>query len=291
VPLPEKHVRCLECILSFDPQGITVRWDNPFDAADEEIMILVNGAVVATVDSTATEHVITNLPQGDIVIEVVNYSGVAARCEFCVNDAPVAAIEGPTTATPEEAAAGIALDGAGSSDPEGTDLSYAWSIFSSPPGSSPTIDGADTPTATFRTDLAGEYAIKLTVNDMGCPLDVPAIEGLPLSDETILGIEVTPAGILFVRGDADGTGEVPGTTTDIIVLANYLFLGGDDPPCLAAADINGDGGVPGTTTDIIYLANFLFLGGEEPPAPGPRDCGLGTAADEKLGCLEHPCMP
>jgi hypothetical protein len=93
----------------------------------------------------------------------------------------------------------------------------------------------------------------------------------------------------FVRGDINGDGEVPGSTTDIVFLANFLFLGGAEPPCRAAADVNGDGGVPGSTTDIVFLANFLFLGGAEPPAPGPRECGPGNAEDAALGCEAHAC--
>ena len=80
----------------------------------------------------------------------------------------------------------------------------------------------------------------------------------------------------------------PGATADIVFLANFLFLGGNPPPCRAAADVNGDGEVPGSTTDIVFLANFLFLGGDEPPAPGPRECGSGTKADLKLGCETPP---
>jgi hypothetical protein len=101
--------------------------------------------------------------------------------------------------------------------------------------------------------------------------------------------DACPIGPFFVRGDANGDGGVPGSTTDLIFLANFLFLGGLRPPCMAAADVNGDGGVPGSTTDIIFLANFLFLGGTIPPSPGPRDCGFGDEADAALGCLKHPC--
>jgi hypothetical protein len=88
----------------------------------------------------------------------------------------------------------------------------------------------------------------------------------------------------FLRGDVNGDGGVPGTTTDMIFLANFLFLGGARPPCLAAADVNGVEGVPGTTTDLIYLANFLFLGGLPPPAPFPACGPLVEPDDIALGC-------
>jgi hypothetical protein len=99
-----------------------------------------------------------------------------------------------------------------------------------------------------------------------------------------------PEGPMFVRGDADGSGDVPGTTVDLIRYANVCFLGTGVFPCRAAADFDGNGQVCGAVTDIIYLANFLFLGsGPAPPAPFPG-CDLGNEADIALGCESHPCM-
>jgi hypothetical protein len=135
-------------------------------------------------------------------------------------------------------------------------------------------------------------------------IDSFEVPGLPVGTYKILAIPndglavptpaesffVVASSFLFLRGDVDGKDGVPGSTTDLIYLASYLFLGGPEPPCLAAADVNGEDGVPGSTADIIYLANYLFLGGQEPPAPGPRQCGPGTEDDAILGCDSHPCM-
>jgi hypothetical protein len=92
---------------------------------------------------------------------------------------------------------------------------------------------------------------------------------------------------LFQRGDVNGDGIVAGKTTDIISYANWAFLGGDPPPCMAAADVNGDGFVGGSVTDMVYLAVFLFGGGDPPPAPFGA-CGLASAG--ALGCERHACM-
>ena len=90
----------------------------------------------------------------------------------------------------------------------------------------------------------------------------------------------------FLRGDVNGSGDVPGSTVDMIYYANWVFLGsGPPPPCLAAADANGDGFAGGSTTDIIYLANFLFLGSGPPPPPPFPECGAGGPEDEALGCI------
>jgi hypothetical protein len=65
----------------------------------------------------------------------------------------------------------------------------------------------------------------------------------------------------FVRGDADGDGEI--TTTDVVYLINYLFIGGPDPVPFDAGDANSDGIINGA--DVVYLINYLFIGG---PPPG-----------------------
>jgi hypothetical protein len=90
-------------------------------------------------------------------------------------------------------------------------------------------------------------------------------------------------GASFVRGDCNGDGSFGGETSDPIRLLNWLFLGGTQPPCVAACDANGDGEVEGVVTDAIYMIQFSFLGGRAPPAPYP-DCGPGTPEDEALGC-------
>lgn len=91
---------------------------------------------------------------------------------------------------------------------------------------------------------------------------------------------------LFIRGDCNGDGEVKGQVTDAVFLLNYLFLGGEAPPCQAACDPNGDGVVD--LSDAVYLLAFNFLGGPPPVAPYP-DCGPGELpTDADLGCEEPP---
>ena len=47
------------------------------------------------------------------------------------------------------------------------------------------------------------------------------------------------AGLTFVRGDANGDGEL--RVSDAIVSLNYLFTGGPVPNCLEAGEWNGNG--------------------------------------------------
>jgi PKD repeat protein len=86
----------------------------------------------------------------------------------------------------------------------------------------------------------------------------------------------------FVRGDsnADGAHNI----ADASFTLNFLFLGGREPPCNAAADVNGDGNV--NIADASFGLNFLFLGGREPPAPFP-DCAVSVSpSDLVLTCLD-----
>jgi predicted GH43/DUF377 family glycosyl hydrolase len=94
-------------------------------------------------------------------------------------------------------------------------------------------------------------------------------------------IELPPAGLgPFLRGDANGDAAV--NIADASFGLNFLFLGGGEPPCKAAADANGDGAVD--IADASFTLNFLFLGGREPPAPFPG-CGRSAeGGDAALGC-------
>ncbi|MFW6331095.1 MAG: PKD domain-containing protein, partial [Gemmatimonadota bacterium] len=59
----------------------------------------------------------------------------------------------------------VELDGWGSSDDDGDDLTYAWSFAAKPDTSAATIQGASSAGATFVPDVPGTYEIALTVSD------------------------------------------------------------------------------------------------------------------------------
>lgn len=94
-----------------------------------------------------------------------------------------------------------------------------------------------------------------------------------------------PPGVAFLRGDANGDGTID--ISDGVFTLNYLFVFGEDPPCLAAADANADGAV--NVADAVYLLGFLFQFASPPPPPHPT-CGESTeSGDLSLGCLEPGC--
>lgn len=59
----------------------------------------------------------------------------------------------------------VMLDGSRSSDSDGDQLSYEWSVISSPAGSNAAITNATSPFALLTPDIAGDYQVQLIVSD------------------------------------------------------------------------------------------------------------------------------
>lgn len=59
----------------------------------------------------------------------------------------------------------VQLDGSSSSDPDLDPITYAWTLQSTPGGSSSTLTGPTTVNPTITPDIAGDYMIQLIVND------------------------------------------------------------------------------------------------------------------------------
>jgi hypothetical protein len=78
----------------------------------------------------------------------------------------------------------------------------------------------------------------------------------------------------FVRGDVNDDGAV--NIVDAIAILDYLFAGGDMPPCLDAADIDDNGSLE--ITDPIIILRYLFADGPPPVFPFPN-CGYDVTED------------
>jgi hypothetical protein len=103
------------------------------------------------------------------------------------------------------------------------------------------------------------------------------VNGFEVRPSTLPGLVSIPLQG-FLRGDADGNGSID--INDPVTVLNWLFLGGDRPMCMEAADVNGTRDV--NIADPVYLLSFLFLDGSPPPAPFP-ECGM---APSPLGCAD-----
>jgi|SoiMethySBSTD1v2_1073268.scaffolds.fasta_scaffold74813_2 hypothetical protein len=129
----------------------------------------------------------------------------------------------------------------------------------------------------------------------GDALSALLVNGAPVTPSTALGtltagsvrrIDGTtdaPVGISFIRGDCSPDKVV--NITDPVRLLGYLFLTGDQPPCLEACDSDGSGSL--NITDAIFELSFLFLGGAPLPPPGPT-CAVDPSPSS-LGCASTVC--
>lgn len=95
---------------------------------------------------------------------------------------------------------------------------------------------------------------------------------------------LTPEPKLFLRGDANDDSTI--NIADSVFLLNWLFSGGEEPPCVHAADVQDRGKVD--ISDPIFLLNYLFQGGESPAQPHPVR-GLDPTSNPTLGpeCLAN----
>ena len=60
----------------------------------------------------------------------------------------------------------LTLDGSGSVDADGDNITYLWTIASQPAGGTATLSGATTPTPTISTgEVTGDYVVSLVVRD------------------------------------------------------------------------------------------------------------------------------
>jgi hypothetical protein len=93
------------------------------------------------------------------------------------------------------------------------------------------------------------------------------------SDASFAPTLLSGADARFRRGDANADGRVD--VGDAAVITTYLFLGGDPPACLDAADALDDRVI--NITDPVGILSWLASGGSSPSPPGPFTCG-GSAS-------------
>lgn len=118
--------------------------------------------------------------------------------------------------------------------------------------------------------------------------NVITVSGMPFAacntGDARVALRFTPLeGTPFVRGNSNAADDEI-DLSDAIFTLNWLFMGGEDPPCVQAADADGDGLV--VVSDPIYTLNWLFDGGPDPLAPFP-ECSVGSP-EGPLSCEAFP---
>lgn len=106
----------------------------------------------------------------------------------------------------------VTLDGGGSSDVDGDPLSYQWGFVALPAGSAAALSDATVVRPSFRVDLAGEYRLRLVVNDgqVLSQVDIVIISSANSPPVANAGPDKVTARGAIVALDGSGSSDVDG---------------------------------------------------------------------------------
>ncbi len=123
---------------------------SPIDEAEDEGELLI--------ESNDTRNPNLRIP--------ITGNGVDAECPVAVAAGSVGGAAAPDTTVIATNQDVVHLTSAGSEDPDGTDLSYEWSVITRPDGSMSEIQPSPfEPEPQFEVDIVGDFKIELTVYD------------------------------------------------------------------------------------------------------------------------------
>jgi len=149
---------------SMDADGDTPSYDWVVtDPAGNPVMLSDATAVMPTFTATIAGNYVAELTVNDGTEDsAVDSVTVLVTEAQPVNIAPVANAGMDQAVIVDDI---VTLDGTGSSDADGDDLTYSWVLTQRPMGSEALLSGADTAMPSFIADVEGDYLIELTVND------------------------------------------------------------------------------------------------------------------------------
>lgn len=139
-------------------------------------------------------------------------------------------------------------------------------------------------TVRFGTDLAetvtvvSEYELLVTTPQVPEGTDTVQV-ALSYEGSTLTGPVFTFQGILFIRGDTNGDGDV--TITDAYLLRDFVHGLKDLGAPQDAADVDDNGVI--NIADVDYLFRYLMSSGAPPAAPFPAP-GTDPTLDSLDGC-------
>ena len=173
---------------SYDPEeyALSYKW---------EMISKPVGSVAVLSDSIVKKPTFLADVAGSYVIQLVVSDGISFSnpSEVVVtveqNSAPTANAGADQNLTYIEF---VYLDGSGSTDPDGTALTYLWTFVIKPSGSSVPLVNATTVTPTFAPDAKGLYTVRLMVSD-GIVTNTDDVQIVVNSTTSVLSVDLNSA--------------------------------------------------------------------------------------------------
>ncbi len=160
VQVPKSTVVRLDASRSVDPNGdpLTFRWElKSIPPGSGAVLSSASGKVTTFTPDLAGPYQVSLVAEDGELQSNPRVIAVLAE-----NTAPLADAGGDAMAALGEE---VQLDGSGSSDPDGDDLSHSWSIVSAPITSAATLVDEGSARPRILVDARGRYEFELTVSD------------------------------------------------------------------------------------------------------------------------------
>ena len=154
--------------VTLDGTGSTASGGNPLTYS-WSLTVKPAGSAATLSNATTAHPSFTVDVDGSYVAQLIVNDGFLSSTPATVTISTQFSTPMANAGTGQTVAAGskVQLDGSKSSDPDGSPLTYAWTILNKPTGSTAILTNPTAVNPTFVADLVGSYLVQLTVTSNG----------------------------------------------------------------------------------------------------------------------------
>jgi len=227
-------------------------------------MTVVNPNFTPDVDGTYILKLVVNDGTVDSIADTVTVTATT------VNSTPVA------NAGPDQnvvTGSDISLNGSGSTDADGDQLTYKWIFTSIPSGSTATLSDSIIANPTYTADLDGTYILKLVVNDGTVSSQEDTVSINSYSNYSLLFSTSSSSSVVsinsYIQPGSQFIGNIKNNSNNSFVCYRAELLSGtdligssEDPSLLGGDDqmIPGESiGIAFTLNRVVYDNGFNFI--------------------------------